>query len=415
MNQIKIKHNQKCFIWRLPTAELSNLHQFIHNKIKLDKDSYELEYIDSDNDTIVITDDDDLKQAITSEVQYIYITQEECNEEKKAMHHIKSIAPQKFEKEKQFDKNKGYDSFMNLNCNITDTELQQLNQFGCFSVEDLVFDIININNQFKGKKDCLFSDTRFQDIYFSARSYVEQSCLNKINITKAQTKQVILISTGCPTLDEALGGGIRPSVITQVHGGPRTGKTALCLQISCLAQKAVDYSGGGGGVIFWDIESTFRKKAINEISCENNMNPREVLNNISYTRSHTPEFIQTIEKLFAHTNYCLLIIDSITGLFKINANNRKEQEMKLCTFLYHLTQICYYNKTSIVVTSQKSEDKNDQYSYYHIFSNLRNAYSQQILMRKDKTTKNKTHFKLSGCLSTEKEACFFVTPKGIKD
>eukprot|EP01084_Bolivina_argentea_P307120 530791_1 len=124
MNQIKIKHNQKCYSWRVPTAELSKLHQFIHNKIKLDKDSYELEYIDSDNDTIVITDDDDLKQAITSDIQYIYITHEECNEEKKTMHHIKSIAPQKFEKQKRFDKNKDYYSFLKLKCKITDTELQ---------------------------------------------------------------------------------------------------------------------------------------------------------------------------------------------------------------------------------------------------------------------------------------------------
>lgn len=56
------------------------------------------------------------------------------------------------------------------------------------------------------------------------------------------------LSTGDPVFDDLLGGGLEPRVITQVYGGPASGKSVLCIlaAVSCLR--------AGKGVIFIDTE-----------------------------------------------------------------------------------------------------------------------------------------------------------------
>ncbi len=54
------------------------------------------------------------------------------------------------------------------------------------------------------------------------------------------------LSTGEPAFNDILGGGLEPRVITQLYGGPASGKSVLCVVASVSCLKA------GKGVIFID-------------------------------------------------------------------------------------------------------------------------------------------------------------------
>ncbi len=57
------------------------------------------------------------------------------------------------------------------------------------------------------------------------------------------------LSTGCAGLDELLGGGVEPGVLTLVYGEPGSGKTSLALQLSREV-----LNNGGKSVLFIDTE-----------------------------------------------------------------------------------------------------------------------------------------------------------------
>ncbi|RZD32532.1 MAG: hypothetical protein CXT74_02710 [Methanobacteriota archaeon] len=57
------------------------------------------------------------------------------------------------------------------------------------------------------------------------------------------------LPTGCPSLDELLGGGVEAGALTLVYGEPGSGKTSLALQLSREV-----LASGGKSVLFIDTE-----------------------------------------------------------------------------------------------------------------------------------------------------------------
>ncbi|NLA38592.1 MAG: AAA family ATPase, partial [Methanomicrobiales archaeon] len=56
------------------------------------------------------------------------------------------------------------------------------------------------------------------------------------------------VSTGCPPLDDLLGGGLERRAITQVYGEPASGKSVFCLLATVAALRA------GNPVVYIDTE-----------------------------------------------------------------------------------------------------------------------------------------------------------------
>eukprot|EP01084_Bolivina_argentea_P162476 282752_1 len=251
-----------------------------------------------------------------------------------------------------------------------------------------------------------FDAKRFEIIYNSAQQYIHVTGNIRDSISDSDTKSAVYITTGCQTLNKLLNGGIKSSVITEIHGEPRTGKTLLCHQLSCLTQIPSQSNGVVGAVIYWDTEGTFRTDRMTKIAIQNNVEPHEILDNISYFRSNNPAEIQTIAKLFAETKYSLFIIDSINGLFEINENNRAREQRNLIVFVGQLLKICYFNNISIVITSQRIPNN---CSYDCINFVLRNARWVQIHMTKDKHTNTKTNYTLSGFKHTQNESSLCIS------
>ncbi|CAI5501659.1 unnamed protein product [Closterium sp. Naga37s-1] len=141
-------------------------------------------------------------------------------------------------------------------------------------------------------------------------------------------KQVVRITTGSQALDDLLGGGVETMAITEAFGEFRTGKTQLAHTLCVATQLPINMKGGNGKVAFIDTEGTFRPERIVPIAERFGLDPNAVLDNIifarAYTHEHQYELLIALAAKMAEEPFKLLIIDSITALFRVDFTGRGE-------------------------------------------------------------------------------------------
>ena len=115
-------------------------------------------------------------------------------------------------------------------------------------------------------------------------------------------------------------GGIETGSLTEAFGEFRTGKTQLghTLAVTCQLDEA---SGGAKGkALVIDTEGVFRPERCIPIAERFGLDPDAVLENISYVRAYTSdqqvEVMTEAAAMIADGWYKLIIIDSITSLFR---------------------------------------------------------------------------------------------------
>lgn len=75
------------------------------------------------------------------------------------------------------------------------------------------------------------------------------SLMNYSNcISRCQEVNNQVITTGCKTIDEALGGGLFNCGITEISGESGCGKTQFCLQIALTVQLPLPLQGAKSGM-----------------------------------------------------------------------------------------------------------------------------------------------------------------------
>jgi meiotic recombination protein DMC1 len=146
-------------------------------------------------------------------------------------------------------------------------------------------------------------------------------------------------------LDKLLGGGIETMSITEgksqkrtftnllVFGEFRTGKTQLAHTLCVTSQLPLKMGGGNGKVAYIDTEGTFRPgnhlkselslivtDRIAPIAERYGLTAENVLDNIvfarAFTHEHQMQLIMEITAKMVEEPYRVLIVDSITSLFR---------------------------------------------------------------------------------------------------
>ncbi|EEY68784.1 DNA repair and recombination protein radA, putative [Phytophthora infestans T30-4] len=145
-----------------------------------------------------------------------------------------------------------------------------------------------------------------------------------------QSQSRIFITTGSQQLDQILGGGLETMSVTEVHGEFRTGKTQLC------------HTG------------TFRP------------DPEDVLDNIIVARAHSHDaqmdLVVKLGVLFADPDqgpFRLLIIDSVTALFRTDFSGRgelSERQQRLNQHLARLVKHAEEFNIAVLVVNQVMAD-----------------------------------------------------------
>lgn len=240
-------------------------------------------------------------------------------------------------------------------------------------------------------------------------------------------KRVIRITTGSSTLDNLLGGGIETMSITEVFGEFRTGKTQMCHTLCVTAQLPKAQGGGCGKVAVIDSEGTFRPERIGPIAERFGLSAEDALSNIlvarAYTSDHQMQLLPQLTAKFAEDTYRLLIVDSVTALFRVDYCGRgelSERQQKLGQYLSSLMKLAEEFNVAVFITNQVQADPSGASMFTadpkkpvggHI---LGHASTTRLYLRKGRAEQRICKIYDSPSLP-EAEAVYQISNDGIKD
>jgi len=240
-------------------------------------------------------------------------------------------------------------------------------------------------------------------------------------------KNLIKITTGSTAFDKLLGGGIESMGITEAFGEFRTGKTQIAHTLCVTSQLPHDIGGGNGKVIYIDTEGTFRPERIVSIAKRYNISPEEALDHIIYARAYTHEhqdaLIAAAASKMVEERYSLIVVDSITALFRVDFSGRGElaaRQQALAQTLSRLIKLAEEFNVAVFITNQVVSDPGGGAVFIsdpkkpvggHI---LAHASTTRLSLRKGKGEQRVVKIYDSPCLP-ENEAPYQIAEDGIKD
>ena len=197
-----------------------------------------------------------------------------------------------------------------------------------------------------------------------ARQYLQENeIISKDFITGEQVlkqrQSLDKISTGTKCMDQLFDGGIEARALTEVYGEFGSGKTQFCHTLCVMVQKPKEEGGLNGGVLYIDTEGTFRPERIVSIAQKRGLDPIQANKNITVVRAHNSShqllIMQEAGKLIKENNIKLIIVDSLTGLYRseyLGRGTLSERQQKLNTFIHLLIRTAETYNVIAVCTNQ---------------------------------------------------------------
>jgi len=240
----------------------------------------------------------------------------------------------------------------------------------------------------------------------------------------AKRKDIGKISTGSDALNDLIGGGLETNAITEAYGRFASGKTQIGFQISVNAQLPLHKGGLGGAVLFIDTEGTFRPERIESIATAAGLNPETALENIMVVRATSTEqqvlTLERADKLIQDKNIKLIIVDSLTALFRsefIGRGALGERQQKLNQHIHRLQTLADKYNLAVYITNQVMDNPGILFGdpTTPIGGNvLAHAATTRLYMKKSKEDKRIARLVDSPNMP-EGECVIKITPNGIKD
>ncbi|XP_055636639.1 uncharacterized protein LOC129775669 [Toxorhynchites rutilus septentrionalis] len=198
---------------------------------------------------------------------------------------------------------------------------------------------------------------------------------NSYDIWIEENKQPT-IATLCKDLDQAIGKGISPGIITELCGPPGSGKTQICIQLCANVQIPTQLGGFGGKALYFDTNFGFHPHRLKEMAtactqhCRNivetlrkdlsedveGFTAEIIMENVYYKyisdSSSLIEELDTLENLLkAGEKIKLVVVDSLSFLIKCNTENSLERLEVDYTILTKLHVLAYRYKLAVVITN----------------------------------------------------------------
>ncbi len=231
------------------------------------------------------------------------------------------------------------------------------------------------------------------------------------------------ISTGSKDLDEMIGGGIETDAVTEVYGRFASGKTQVGFQLAVNVQLPKKEGGLGGNALFIDTEGTFRPERIVSIAKNAGLDPDKTLDNVVVVRvQNTDQQVLTADradKLIQEKNIKLIIVDSLTSLFRAEFLGRgalNERQQKLNSHIHRLALLANKYNLAVYITNQVMDNPGMLFGdpTTPIGGNvLAHAATTMLYLRKSKEDKRIVRLVDSPNMP-EGECVIKITPDGIK-
>jgi DNA repair protein RadA len=237
-------------------------------------------------------------------------------------------------------------------------------------------------------------------------------------------KDVGKVSTGAEDLDEMIGGGVETCSITEAYGRFASGKSQIGFQLSVNAQLPKGKGGLDGAVLFIDTEGTFRPERIESIAEAAGIDPAKALDNILVVRAITTQqqvlTIERADKLIVEKNVKLIVVDSLTALFRAEFIGRGalgERQQKLNQHIHKLQMLADKHNLAVYITNQVMDNPGILFGdpTTPIGGNvLAHAATTRLYLKKSKEDKRIVRLVDSPNMP-EGECVIKITPGGIKE
>lgn len=202
----------------------------------------------------------------------------------------------------------------------------------------------------------------------TARARLEQLGIIDRPFRTPVYQEIERISLGSTTLDSLLGGrGLHTRAITEFFGESNSGKTQLCHTLCVTVQLGKEQGKLAGKALYIDTESTFTPERIASIAEARGLDRSEAMKNIivakpmsSTEQEHYLERAGSI--IDQHRNIRLLIVDSVTGLYRgeyIGRAALPERQQRLYRHMLMLKRFSEVYRAAVVVTNQVIEAPED--------------------------------------------------------
>ncbi|MFD1634202.1 DNA repair and recombination protein RadB [Haloplanus ruber] len=164
------------------------------------------------------------------------------------------------------------------------------------------------------------------------------------------------VPTGCPPLDDLLGGGFERGTVTQLYGPPAAGKTNLSLSA------AVQAAATGGTAVYIDTEglSVERFRQLAAGVAEDDADLEAITSRIVVTEVH--DFAEQEEAVRDAADFApraeLVVLDSATGFYRLERrdDDKGETLRRVGRQVTHLLSLARKHNLAVVVTNQVFTD-----------------------------------------------------------
>ena len=270
---------------------------------------------------------------------------------------------------------------------------------------------------------CEIGELTAQKIINGAREKLDMGFKTAEDIAEKR-KLVGKLTTGAKNIDALLGGGIETQAITEAHGEFGSGKSQLAMQLAVNVQLPKKDGGLNGRCIYIDTEGTFRPERVSQMAEALGLDPKKILKNILVARAfnsdHQVVLAEKAKDVIKENNIKLMVVDSLTSLFRTDYSGRGElapRQQKLNRHLHTLQKISDVYNIAIFITNQVMSRPDILFGDPtkaiggHI---LAHAATFRLYLRKGRVGTRVAKLIDSPNLP-EGEAVFIITQSGIKD
>src|SRR3989339_987404 len=190
----------------------------------------------------------------------------------------------------------------------------------------------------------------------AARATADMGFISGVDILQKRSK-IKKLQTGCPSLDNLLGGGFETASIVECFGEFGSGKTQIGHLLAVQTQKLSD----DAAVVYIDTENTFRPERIQQLAKGAGLDPEKVLKNIkvarAYNSDHQMLLAEKVDDIIKKQglNVKAVIVDSLTAHFRaefIGRGTLADRQQKLNKHMHVLAKLATLNNLVVYVTNQ---------------------------------------------------------------
>ncbi len=154
------------------------------------------------------------------------------------------------------------------------------------------------------------------------------------------------IPSGCPAIDDLLGGGFERDCITEIYGEAGSGKTNICLQTAIREIKNGNY------VVYVDTEGISMER-FEQLGGTEELARKLIIYRV-FRFAEQADVIERITKLVTKKNVSLIIIDSLTEYYRAEMGIGEDysNHRSLAWQLAMLSNIARQKNIAVIVTNQ---------------------------------------------------------------